>query len=370
MTHRILISLVLVVILGVAGCGGGGSSPGSAADPNIHPNNGQLFLSLHASHIVANIGGAVTITAIARDINGNAVVNIPVTFSIKNGTGVLSHSTGVTNYAGLVEARLSSPVSGFVSVAGQLPTPGGTQEATAVVFFALQINNTPTLTMDADGDNDTVFNESDDFTILPDGYDTLTIKARLVDIAGLPMPQRTVQFFVDNSYINFINGRYALTDENGEALKVITVSSAVLDEKIPGATIYAANDATGAIGAVTVYFDPIKIKQVLVSVNPAAIEVMGESTITVSALSDAGHLMPDGTVVTLKSSAGSVDPVAVLVGGVGTATFSAPSAPAMVTITATVGGVKGSATIDVIAAPENQPQTADLNSLSARRTHE
>lgn len=369
LSRELILCVVLSLIVVLTGCGG--SSPGSADNANIHPSTTSLSLTLRASHIVANIGGSVALTAIVRDINGNAVANVPVYFAVKSGTGVLTNSTAISNNAGLIDVLLSSPVGGFVSVIGSLsvPTiassgrgrlavPSGVQEARAVVYFTNRIQDSPSIVMSVDGDNNGVFDESEDFSMVPDGIDALTVKSRLVDIAGLPMRQKLIQFYADSPYVSFLKDFNALTDDNGEALTVITASAGILDEKIPGVTIYAGNDATGAVGAVTVYFETINVGSVLLSANPPSVQTGGKATITVWVLSESGHPMPDGTVVTLTSSGGSIDPVVILSGGTSTATFTAPGTAGTVSITGSAGGKQSSTSVEVTAPPS---KTSHLN---------
>jgi hypothetical protein len=93
----------------LAACGGGGGSPGTSAtnpDP-LTPKAASVIVTSSSDTIAASglDGTEVTITAIVRDANNQAVPNVTVQFSASAGS--ISNSGATTDAQGRVSEKLS-----------------------------------------------------------------------------------------------------------------------------------------------------------------------------------------------------------------------------------------------------------------------
>lgn len=339
----------------LAGCGGGGAA--SANDPNLHTDLRAFSLALTPSQVEAK--DIASFTAEIRDQNGNAVPNIGVVFEITAGVGSLTMGTAKTNAAGIAETSLRSTQKGFITVKAVAQQDATVLSKVSTVYFSQDLQKSANMSIDVDGDHDGIWNEPADFHLLADGATTLPLRIRLTDTAGFPISGRGIQFISDYPDIMFPLGKTAVTDNNGVASREITAPNKIR-QSTAHFLLAAYDPLSGAYAMTTIALDPVQIGTVAVNARPTSVPQLGVAKVTVKANYTTGATPPDGMVVALTATNGQIDSFAEIKDGVVTADYTNDGSIGNATVSATVGGVTGTAAISIFSTLAVAPAKASV----------
>lgn len=209
---------------------------------------------------------------------------------------------------------------------------------------------------------------ADPESVVADGVSTSTITAYVMDVNGNPLIGGSVNF-------DIVSGPGSLSSRSVLVMDgVATVYYTAPRDRSGGSTATIRASGSNAGGQVSDQID-IRLVDAIVSkveVTPGADTVMvgsGNSTViraTVSTTSS--RTVPDGTVVSFVTTAGTLSNITRTVNGVATATLNSPTYTGTATVIATVGGVSGSAQIEFIAGPPSQIRVSAPASMAVDKT--
>ena len=362
-----------------------------SSSPGEKPGTPQIVQVL-PSHYIAQTNSAIIIRAKILNGNGMPLRNEPVTFTNISPIGTLINMKDIpigsktvikTNDNGMATLKVKSTTTGFVTIQAEVARGVGIVRDRKTVFFTSSLSASPFMYLDADGDNDGIYNEPDDYTLFQNNNandNQVLFRATVFDKFGQRVFGSTVLFSADFPYkvgtdttcsdgttscsVTFPNGNSATTNSSGEAFVLVQVDP-TLHNITTVLNILAVAD-NGAANVYSLFLEPITITEVTVTANPAVVAPDGESTISASVRLNTGGQPPDGTAVGFVASCGTVDPFALTTSGLATATFTAPSvvpSPPVCTVTATVAGVSNHADITISSALNVQPATQSINGL-------
>lgn len=377
----ILIALI-ALSLSIYGCGGGGS--GSANLPGGENPGLPSVVQLMPAQFIAQTNGFITFSAKVLDGNGKPISNQTVTFTNLSSIGFLQATTAITDSTGIARVNLSSTTPGFSTVLAQVYIGAGQVRDQRTVFFTPNNILAVSMLLDADGDNDGIFDELSDLTLGENLNDTsVKIRARVYNAGGVQLAGSSVSFYAerpfrvgtpfvgtdptpekptyplcsDNSktcFIAFPLGTTAVTSEFGEAIVQVVVGAESLRNFTTNLNIFANAD-NGAYNMKTLFISPVSVSSITVTANPRVIppatsqtepKINPDSEITATAITNFNLPVPDGTVINFTASCGTIDPFGRTINGAVKVRFFAPAAEGVCTVTASVGTI--SATVDVI----------------------
>ena len=140
-------SLVWLVAVGLAACGGGGGSSGDSlfGGGGTGGTGGtsvaaDLIVTASAAQLPNSASGSVTITVTAIDASRNTVADAPVTVGADNG-GVISADATKTSSAGIVAATLSAGDDRSIRVITVTATSGSISKSTSVQVAGTKITS-------------------------------------------------------------------------------------------------------------------------------------------------------------------------------------------------------------------------------------
>ena len=247
---KITISFLALLILStfLINCGGG--SGGSSSPHGEKPGVPEIVQVL-PSHYIAQTNSAIIIRAKILNGNGGPVKNLPVTFTNISPVGTLINMNDVpignktvikTNDHGMATLKVRSTTSGFVTIQAEVNKGVGIVRDRKTVFFSSSLSLTPFMFLDADGDNDGIFNEPDDYTLFQNNNandNQVLFRATVFNKFGQRSFGATVQFGADFPFkvgssttcsdgttscsVTFPNGNTATTNSNGEAFVLVQV---------------------------------------------------------------------------------------------------------------------------------------------------
>jgi adhesin/invasin len=139
-----------------AATGGTGTNTGTGGTTTTSPSNvvrivigvaaiGGISVSASPTTLSAN-GGSSTITAIVRDINGNALPDVPVNFATDAGS--LSASSAMTDLSGVAQVTLSTFATATVTATAGVAAPTtGTTPTTTSGTAKITVTSGPTVSI-------------------------------------------------------------------------------------------------------------------------------------------------------------------------------------------------------------------------------
>ncbi|MBI5634564.1 MAG: hypothetical protein HZA15_13930 [Nitrospirae bacterium] len=220
-----------------------------------------------------------------------------------------------------------------------------------------------TIHLYADKNNNGIYNEAEDITLLHNSSDTqVALKVIYKGREGDGLPGMTITFSSDSTEVTFPLGTSVTTDSRGEATILVNVTPTILRNVTTTVSIAAAE---GTIkNAILLYLLPVAVSPgaSAISATPDDVFIGGQSVITVVAKTNLDTYVPNGTTVFYSSTCGTLPLSSTTLSGVATATFTAPVvlSDTQCIVTAVVNSVTiGQATLSVFtASPTNSSITA------------
>ncbi len=229
---------------------------------------------------------------------------------------------------------------------------------------------TDTISLYADKNNNSIFNEPEDVTLLQHSGDTqVALKVVYKAKNGAAIPGKTITFSSDSSEVTFPLGTAVTTDSRGEAFMLIKVTPAVLRNVTTTVSIAAAEGTVK--NALLLYLRPFAASAAAsaISATPEDVFVGAQSLITVVAKTNMDTYVPDGTAVFYSATCGTVSLSSTALAGVSNATFTAPvvTADTQCTVTAVIDSVTIGRTILSVftVSPKNSSITATPEAVVA-----
>ncbi len=371
MIKKILTILVAIAIAaGLVGCGGGNSS--SVTPTGVNPGVVSR-VDLMATSYVNQMNSYCYFKAKVIDGNGVPISNEQVIFTNLSQTGVLDHTTALTDLNGIATVTLYSTSFGFATIRAEVNT--GTEKIAdkKTVYFSVFDIAFPTVPAAPDLSSITL--TSDNYILFETPTDTdANITATVTDSNGQPGFNRAVTFGADSPEVSFPLGSSTTnpvvhTDINGKASVLARVSPTVLTATATTVNITASavTDTKTVAGILTLFLKPVTINTITVTANPSTVVSAGTSTISARVATTAGNPPPAGTIVNFATSVGNITPFSPTdTNGVATATFTAPTTTinTSATITASVGGTSGSTVVNVTGAPIALSVIPDIQTIA------
>ena len=366
MKKIVFLALISIFLLSFIGCGGGA---GSSSEPRGEKPDVPFFIELRPSEYIAQTNSFIYIRARVLNGNGNPIDNIAVRFTNLSTVGNVSTTSSNTNNLGFAEVTLSSKISGFSTIQAETKAGESVVRDRRTVFFTAQNILAVRMNMDVDSvPGNGVFNERDDLNLFnppPTPDDTVEILATVLDAGGVRAPGQSVTWSADHTEVVFLRAD-EVTNVFGEAKAIVKVVPESLRDTDTNVNIMAFA-GNGAASMVTLFLEPVVVESITVSANPQTVNSGDTSTITANVITTAGTPVPDGTTVNFKitSGSGGIDPFAQTTNGIATAEFTAPSTPNTCTVTASIGGVSGTANVLVTTALTVQPATQTISGVTS-----
>ncbi len=210
---RMLLAASLAV--GLVACGGGGgnpgtnpNNPGNPGNPGTGPTKPVASISLAASAESMSASGAdgteVTLTAIAKDADNNALPGVTISFTASSGS--VSSTNRVTDATGTVVEKLSTKGDATARVITVTATSGGVSSAAKSVTVIANVSPVPKLSLTASSGN------------LPSSGvagSAVEIRALVLDVNNVVVPGVTVSFTTDSGSLS---ASQKVTDAAGVAI--------------------------------------------------------------------------------------------------------------------------------------------------------
>jgi hypothetical protein len=314
---------------GLVACGGGGGNPGNqpgtGTDPVI-PVTPVASISLAASADTIAASGAdgteVTLTAIAKDANNNAMPNVTISFAASSGT--VSNTVRLTNATGTVTEKLSvkgDPTPRAITITA---SSGGATSPAKTVTVVPNVSLTPKLLL-----------TSSSGTLLSSGVAStaVDIRALVLDGNNVVVPNATVTFTTDSGSLS---ASQKVTDAAGLASVKLDTAS---DPTTRTVTVTATTGTTTS--------------KVTVNVLGTKLQLNGPSTVNNGATVDLSALLTDsaGTALANRPISFSTTGGTLTVKGGGTSPAVTDSSGKLAM--SYTGTVNGTATITVNSTGES-----------------
>ncbi|MCL5022303.1 MAG: Ig-like domain-containing protein [Nitrospirae bacterium] len=383
----LLLFLMVSALLFVYGCGGGSS--GSGYTPPGTGTTEPASVTLYPTRYIAQTNGCIDLYAVVRNDEGAPLGNVVVTFTdlsepfakLVDRCGGNPLTSAVTDGNGRAKLTISSTTAGFATVLVQVYNGIGTVRDQKTVFFSSKDVLAVSMRLDADANNNLLYDEASDILLGESPSDTsVKIRARVYNAGGVLLAGSEVKFAAERAYrvgtsilgtnkdipcsdgsdtcwIAFPLGDDMFTNENGEAFAQMLVGVESLRNFTTNLNVFASAD-NGASNMKTFFLSPVTVSSITVAANPSVIQptmsgTASTSTITATALTNYNQPVPDGTAINFSvspTSCGTITPfgitgVAAPGDGTATATFTAAAATGTCTITASIGSVSASTTV-------------------------
>ncbi|MEY4761900.1 MAG: hypothetical protein RLZZ200_1756, partial [Pseudomonadota bacterium] len=272
-----------------------------------------------------------TLTATVKDVAGNAIAGLPVTFTAP--TAVLSVSQATTNASGVATTVLSVGTDTSDRIVSATATAGGLV-ATTTVTIAAPVSF--------------VSVSSNVASIPTDGSSTATITATVRNannqfVAGVP-----VAFTASSGGIAVTQ---AVTDSNGVATAVLSTANNSTPRTI-SVTAIAGGITSSPVTVQVAGSGPNSVASVIVASSMSALPTDGSATATITAtVRNSSNVGVSGVPVSFSATSGSLAVVTAVSDSSGnvTATLSIGTdhTARNITVSATAGGVTGSTVVSV-----------------------
>ena len=356
-------------LIGLTGCGGGGGATGSSI-PSATPTAAAIILSSSAASVKTDGSNSTTITAHVVDANNLPVTGATVKFSASGGT--LGVSSGVTTNAGEVTISYSA-----ISPTGSVNTSDRTETVTATVVGT---SATAQVAVKVVSNLMLIILSSSNASIKPDGSNSTTITANVLDVYNLPVAGATVKFSATGGTLGTSSG---VSSANG----TVTIPYSAVS---PTGTINMA-DRTESITATVVGSSAsaqiaIKISSssllIALATSNATVKSDGSNSATITAtVTDPNNIAVPGATVTFTKGTGQLGTSSGLSSGAGIVTipFSAVAFDKVTgaaidktnrteTIVATVAGTTTKAQIPIQVVGSTVTLTPSLTTVPAGGT--
>jgi len=243
---------------GGGGSGTGGTGPGG---DNTGPgsNSGYTVLFVRQDNQLSNGQQQDSVIAYITDANTNAVVGVPVTFSIEitpnagtisSGAQFVGNTTVSTDDSGMARIAMTSTTPGTVYVVATMVDP--TSGNTVLIDGSYQI---VTFVDKPDTSNPQTALTVIVYEALTDGVSRTAVEAHVVGMNGQVMSDQPVTFSIDSGTAQIVTAQPVYTDGNGNAIIYLTSTTpgyALVTATVDGLPIDYGSPAR-------VYFAPINI---------------------------------------------------------------------------------------------------------------
>lgn len=287
-----LAGALTAVLVGLTGCGGGGGATGSTP-PSTTPTAASIILSSSTASIKTDGSNSTTITAHVVDANNLPVSGATVKFTATGGT--LGVSSGVSSTSGEVTISYSAlSSSGSVNAADRTETVTATVVGTSVsAQIPIKVASTALL----------LILSSSSASIKPDGSNSTTITANVLDTYNLPVAGVTVKFSASSGTLGTSSGVSSVAG-------TVTIPYSAVS---PGGAINMA-DRTETVTATVVGSTasaqvPIKISSssllISLATSNATVKSDGSNSATITAtVTDPNNIAVAGATVTFTKGTG------------------------------------------------------------------
>lgn len=313
----------------VSACGGGGGSPGSNSN-GVAPSKAASVVLLASADTIASSGvdgTEVTLTAVVKDANNNALANETVDF--KADSGSISNTRRITDANGMVVEKLSVKGNATPRVISITASAGSASSAAVKVSVVTAV---PTLTLTTDAG-----------MLASSGApgSEVTLVALVKDGNNTVMPGVKVELAVDSGSLSLGN---RVTDAKGIVSEKLSTGN---DPTSRAIKITAS--VPGAAPATTI----VNVVGTKLSVNASSTVNVGASTDITIKLSDSAGNALNGRPVAFSSGANGLS----VKGGGAAVTNTA----GQLILTYTAGNSGGSDTISVRAMGETASAPLTIN---------
>jgi hypothetical protein len=347
-TASILLIALFGLLLILSSCGGGGAG---SADVSHGIGKTAINLSLYTDKMVTKTRNTITLQASLYDGNGKPLPDRDVHFDVISGSATLSSGLAKTDSKGIATVNLESTSTNSTVVVVKASSNNSQAQDSKTVYFVNTMTIQPSLYLIPDGDNDGVYGESSDYTIVADGEDIIELKAIYLDITEQPEAGRDIHFGSDSEEVSFSKNP-AITDLEGSAYTAMTVSNFSGKQTI---TVYAHNYNSGAADIISINVIPVTAGSLYLTSSSYSVEVGQTADIRACVFSEAGSPMPDETIIRYIVSPyymGSIEEIyGYTYDGCHKTVFTAGDKKGDVTITALSEGVSNSVKITITKAP-------------------
>ncbi|MBZ0240752.1 MAG: hypothetical protein K8H77_08835, partial [Cutibacterium acnes] len=241
----------------------------------------------------------------------------------------------------------------------------------------------PPVLLEAEGDNDGTYNETEDLNLFQTSGDTqVLIRATVYDSNGGTVSGSVVTFGADRPYktnssaascsdestscdVVFTSGNVRTTDSNGQAFVLVQVDPNIITNLTTTLNITGTSD-TGGSSMLTLYLQPVTVSSITVTASPTQIQTDGNSDVIAGVMTSAGTPAPEGTVVNFSANCGIFSPVGQMDPpfyeldssdlGEAASKLNAPSTPTTCEVKACVGSLCASTFVTVVPPASTPPE--------------
>lgn len=240
-------------------------------------------------------GGTASLTATVRDVFGNPIPGVTVTFQATGADSTLSQPAAVTDAAGVAAGSLSSTAAGSKTVAAQAGSlPLAPQPV--VTFAATHVDQARSTAVAAPA------------SVVADGATPSTITVTLLDAFGNPVPGQWATLSSSRGAADALSSSLETSDASGTAS--FTLQSAAAGASTLTVVVQSVATPVSLSVPVTFVAGPVSASASTVVSSPSTVSADGSSpaTVTVTLLDAAGNPVP-GKDVALASDRGIDDTV-------------------------------------------------------------
>lgn len=316
------------------------------------PDAGQSSLSANPTTITASNGSVTsTLTATARDAQGNPVPGATVAFSVSGGGAQVTQPTGFTNVNGVATGALSSSAAGPKTVRATIGGTSINQSVTVTVLpaSAAAAHSSATVPSGTVGSNtDVIIEARDQFdNPLNSGGDNVT-----VSVSGANTTNASVTDNHDGTYTATYKPASPGTDRLAITLNGAPISGSPYTSTVTGGVSSGQSSVSASPGTITASSGS-SASTVTVTVRDASGAPLQGITVTVAVSGKANTINQPSSPTNAQ--------------GIATATFSSTAAETK-SITAKAGGqnLTQGATVTVVPGPAST-QTTTVSTPGGQR---
>lgn len=353
-------------LLGLTGCGGGGGASGSVSSSTTTPA-AAIILSSSVASIKTDGSNSTTISAHVVDANNLPVAAATVRFSATGGT--LGVSSGVSSTSGEVTISYSA-----LSPSGSVNPTDRTETVTATVVGT---SVTAQIPVKVSANALLILLSSSSASVKPDGSNSTTITANVVDAFNLPVSGLTLKFTASGGTLGVSSGVSSTTGMVTIPYSAVSPSGAI---NMADRTETVTATVVGSTASAQL---PIKISSssllISLATSNATVKSDGSNSATITAtVTDPNNIAVPGTTVTFTKGTGQLGTSSGTTSGAGIVTipFSAVAFDKVTgapidktnrteTVTATVAGTTTKAQIPIQVVGSILTLTPSLTTVPA-----